>query len=85
MTERSHGAQTGLPHVESDAGWSLALVLAGVGVSGLGALATLLSGGGILAALLVYVLGASATVPVLAVAPHVVARVRHPGSPRLAH
>ncbi len=88
MTAGSYGAQDGRSHVESDAGLTLALVMAGAGASGIAAVATLISGGGFLAAFLVYVLGTSAIVPVLAVAPHarrVVARVRHHGAPRLAH
>lgn len=88
MTAGSHGAQIGRPQAESDAGLTLALVLAGAGASGLAAVATLISGGGFLAAFLVYVLGTSAVVPVLAVAPHacrVVARIRATDAPRLAH
>lgn len=88
MSAGSYGTRLERPHPESDAGRGLALVMAGAGASGLLALVTLLSGGGLLAAFLVYVLGGSAIVPLLAVAPHArraVAGVRHrAGGLRLA-
>lgn len=88
MTAGSYGPQDGRTHAESDAGVTLALVMAGAAASGVAALAALVSGSGFLAAFLIYVLGTSAIVPVLAAMPHarrMVARVCHPGAPRLAH
>jgi hypothetical protein len=70
MTAGSYGARRERSHTESDAGDGLAMVMGGAGASGLLALVTLFSGGGLLAAFLVYVLGASAVVPVIAVAPY---------------
>jgi hypothetical protein len=86
MTQGSHGPRRDRSHRECDSARALGLVLAGAGGSGLVALATLASGGGILAAFLVYVLGSSMVVPVLAAAPYarqIVARARV-GGPRLA-
>lgn len=88
MTTGSNGPRGDRSHPESDAPWALALVLAGAGGSGIAALWTLLAGGGVLAAFLVYVLGTSVSVPVLAAAPHarraaVAVRDRATG-PRLA-
>jgi hypothetical protein len=70
MTAGSYGTRLERPHTERDAGRGLALVMAGAGASGLLALVTLVSGGGLVAAILVYVLGGSAMVPALAAAPH---------------
>ena len=70
MTAATYRAHHAGSVTNGDNGKGLAPVVAGAGASGLLALATLISGGGLFAAFLVYVLGASALVPVLAGAPY---------------
>jgi hypothetical protein len=85
MTAGSYGARTSRPQADCGSSLALGLVFAGAGASGIAAVLTLLSGGGWIAAFLVYVIGGSLAVPALAAAPYVaaVARTRH-ASPRLS-
>jgi hypothetical protein len=85
MTLGPHGERTSRRQAYCGPSLGLGLVLAGAGASGIAAVLTLLSGGGLLTAFLVYVVGGSLAVPTFAVAPYVVAvaRTRRAG-PRLS-